>query len=62
MGGINERHKEIKRRRHRKKKVAQIKRRAAKATASEKEVLVRKLRGLTPGAEELIQSMSLIER
>ncbi|MCA9198420.1 MAG: hypothetical protein KDA87_12820 [Planctomycetales bacterium] len=62
MGGINERHKEIKRRRHRKKKVGQIKRRAAKATASEKEVLVRKLRGLTPGAEELIQSMSLIER
>ena len=57
--GCSERQKEIKRRRHRKQKVAEIAARAKKASASEKEVLRRKLRKLTPGAEELIKRYSL---
>lgn len=62
MGGINERHKEIKRRRKRKRSVAKITRRATKATASEKEVLVRKLRNLTPGASVIIDRLNLIKK
>jgi hypothetical protein len=57
--GCSERQKEIKRRRHRKKKVAEITARAKKASASEKELLARKLRDLTPGAEELIRRLEL---
>ncbi len=57
--GISERQKEIKRRRHRKQKVAEIEARAKKASASEKELLARKLRNLTPGAEELIERFEL---
>ena len=57
--GISERQKEIKRRRHRKQKVAEIEARAKKASASEKELLARKLRNLTPGAEELIKRFEL---
>lgn len=55
----SERRRELRRRRHRKKKVNQIKRRAEKATSSEKEVLVAKLRNLTPGAEEIITALKL---
>ena len=57
--GCSERQKEIKRRRHRKKKVAAIETRSKKASASEKEVLARKLRCLTPGANELIDRFGL---
>lgn len=57
--GCSERQKEIKRRRHRRKKVAEIEARAKKASASEKEVLARKLRNLTPGANELIERFGL---
>ncbi len=60
--GCSERQKEIKRRRHRKLKVAKIKKRAERASNSEKEVLVNKLRGLTPGAEDLIRDLKLIEK
>jgi hypothetical protein len=62
MGGINERHKEIKRRRKRKVAVAKITRRATKATSSEKEVLVRKLRNLTPGASVIIDRLNLLKK
>ncbi len=55
----SERRRELRRRRHRKKKVNQIKGRAEKATSSEKEVLVTKLRKLTPGAEEIITTLKL---
>ena len=57
----SERRRELRRRRHRKKKVNQIKRRAEKASASEKEVLVTKLRNLTPGAEEIITALKLVK-
>ncbi len=57
--GCSERQKEIKRRRQRKRKVAAIATRAKKASASEKEVLARKLRGLTPGAEGLIKKLGI---
>jgi hypothetical protein len=57
-----ERHKEIRRRRHRKKKVAHFKKRAGKASASEKAVIAGKLRDLTPGASCLIQALGLESR
>ncbi len=61
MGGISERHKEIKRRRHRRKKLAHLKTRLKKATASEKAVITTKIRNLTPGAEVLIDAWDLRE-
>ncbi len=60
--GSSERQKEIKRRRHRKKKVELWKKRAAKATASEKAHIAGKLRKLTPGAEVIINQLELEER
>jgi len=60
--GSSERQKEIKRRRHRKKKVELWKKRAEKATASEKSHIAGKLRKLTPGAEVIIEKLSLEER
>ncbi len=59
MGGISERHKEIKRRRKRKEQVGKIARRAEKASASEKELLANKLRRMTPGASELVDRLQL---
>lgn len=55
----SERRRELRRRRHRKLKVGQIKKRAEKASVSEKEVLASKLRSLTPGANQLIEAMGL---
>ncbi len=55
----NERHRELARRRTRKKKMTLIKKRAAKASASEKQVLADKIRRMTPGAEELIKTLGL---
>lgn len=60
--GSSERQRELKRRRHRKRKVSQIKRRAERASVSEKAVLAAKLRNLTPGAEVVIDKLSLEER
>lgn len=60
--GCSERRKEIKRRRHRKRKVAQFKTRVVKATVSEKSHLANKLRGLTPGADSIIDKFGLEER
>ena len=59
---ISERKKEIKRRRHRRQKVALLKRRSAKATVSEKQAIAHKLRELTPGAEVVIAKLGLEER
>lgn len=61
MGGISERGKEIKRRRHRRKKLTQLSKRLKKATVSEKAVIVAKLRNLTPGAEVIIDRWQLTE-
>ena len=57
--GCSERQKELKRRQHRKEKVDKLKKRAAKASASEKAMIADKLRKLSPGAETLIQQMEL---
>lgn len=59
--GISERTKEIKRRRHRRKKLEHFKGRLAKASVSEKGEIARKLRGLTPGAEDVVQQWQLEE-
>jgi hypothetical protein len=59
---ISERKKELKRRRHRRKKVDLLKRRVAKATASEKTHIAAKVRKLTLGAERIIAKMGLEER
>ena len=60
--GCSERRKEIKRRRHRRKKVTHLKGRIKKATVSEKAHIAGILRNLTPGAEVIIERMSLEER
>lgn len=62
MGGIIERHKELRRRRSRKKKLKIFKRKADKATPSEKAVLATKIRRMTPGAEVVIANWGLEER
>jgi len=59
---ISERQREIKRRRHRRKKLDQLKKRAEKANASEKAEIARKIRELTPGSEEVIEKLGLEER
>lgn len=55
----SERERELRRRRQRKKKMGLLRKRAEKASASEKEVLAAKIRKLTPGAEDLIKTMKL---
>ena len=61
MGGISERGKEIKRRRHRRKKLQHLGKRLKKATVSEKAMIAAKLRHLTPGAEVIIDRWQLRE-
>ncbi len=58
----SERRKEIKRRRHRRKRLDQFKKTLDKATVTEKQEMAHKLRSLTPGAEHIIQTLSLEER
>ncbi|MCP4192971.1 MAG: hypothetical protein GY768_20350 [Planctomycetaceae bacterium] len=60
--GCSERRKEIKRRRHRRKKIDHFKKRVVKATVSEKTVIAQKIREITPGAENLIVTLELEER
>ena len=57
-----ERRRELRRRRSRRKKVAVLKRKADSANPSEKTAIAGKLRGLTPGAQELIERWGLEER
>ena len=57
--GCSERQKEIRRRRKRRAQLSQLRGRLAKATASEKAEIVRKLRAMTPGSEVLIESWNL---
>jgi hypothetical protein len=59
VGGISERHKEIKRRRHRRKKLGHFAKKLKKASVSEKAVIVDKLRNMTPGAEVIIENWAL---
>jgi len=59
---ICERKKELKRRRHRRKKLLHFAKRLKKSTVSERSVIVEKIRNLTPGAEQIIATMGLEER
>ena len=58
----SERRKEIKRRRHRRKKTGLLAKRLEKATVSERGVIAEKLRALTPGGEQLVSAWNLEER
>ena len=58
----SERRRELRRRRTRRKKMVVLKRKADAANASEKSVVAAKLRGLTPGAEIIIERWALTER
>jgi hypothetical protein len=60
--GAIERRKELKRRRHRQAKMAHLKRRVTKATASEKAVIAEKIRRLTPGGEAIVSQLGLEEK
>ena len=55
----SERERELRRRRKRRKKMTHIKNRLKKASNSEKEVLAAKIRRMTPGANQLIESLGL---
>jgi len=57
----SERKRELRRRRSRQEKLTKLKSKLAKATQSEKTEIARKLRDLTPGAEELIDRWKLVE-
>lgn len=59
MGGISERHKEIKRRRHRRKKLNHFAKKLKKATFSEKAMIAEKIRNMTPGCETIITNWQL---
>jgi hypothetical protein len=58
----SERQRELRRRRHRLKKLTILHRKFAKATVSEKTVIVDKIRALTPGAELIISRLELEKR
>jgi hypothetical protein len=57
-----ERRKELKRRRHRRKKVAQFARKLPKATVSERATIADKLRSMTPGGQEIVDAWELEKR
>jgi hypothetical protein len=59
---MSERGRELRRRRHRKKKMAVLERKLQKSTVSERAVIVEKIRSLTPGAEYVIENLGLTER
>ena len=59
MGGISNRMKEVKHRRHRRKKVTKFEGKLPKATTSEKQVIAEKLRKMTPGCEDLIVRLGI---
>lgn len=59
MGGISNRGKEIKRRRHRRKKLTKLSARLKKAKESEKAVIADKVRNLTPGANVILAGWGL---
>ena len=61
MGGISDRKQEIDRRRHRRQKLAKWKVKLTKANASEKALIVQKIRQLTSGAEAIVENWGLGE-
>jgi hypothetical protein len=62
MGGISNRMKEVKRRRHRRQKLAKFEAKVKKATTSERLTMATKLRRMTTGAEVIIARLGLEER
>jgi hypothetical protein len=60
--GCSERQKELKRRRHRRKKMDHYKAKIEKASVSEKAHIAGKIRCITPGAEQIIEKYNLEER
>jgi hypothetical protein len=62
VGGISDRHQEIRRRRKRRQKLSLFKKRLKKATVSERTVMADKIRSMTPGAETIIEAWGLKER
>jgi hypothetical protein len=58
----SERRKEIKRRRHRRKKVSRFAKKLEKATVSERVTFAGKLRAMTPGSEVIISNWELEKR
>ena len=62
VGGISDRKQEIKRRRHRRKKLIVFKRKLKKATVSERTLIAEKLRKMTPGCEVIVANLGLEER
>jgi hypothetical protein len=58
----SERRKELRRRRHRRKKLGQMSKRVEKATVSERSVIAEKIRNLTPGGEVIVRNWGLEER
>lgn len=59
---ICERKKELKRRRHRRKKLGQFARKLKKATVSERGAIADKIRSLTPGCDVIVKSWELEKR
>jgi len=59
---ICERKKELRRRRHRRKKLAQLAKRLKKATVSEKAIIAEKVRKLTPGCDTILEAWGLQQR
>jgi hypothetical protein len=59
---ISERKKELKRRRHRRKKYENFGKKLRTATVSERAIIAEKLRSLTPGCNEIITRWELEKR
>ena len=59
---ICERKKEVKRRRHRHKKLTHLGKKLKKATVSEKGVIAEKIRQLTPGCDIVLGNWGLTQR
>ena len=62
MGGVSNRMKEVKRRRHRRQKLSKFNVKLKKATTSEKLAMAEKIRKMTPGCDVLIERMGLDDR
>ncbi len=58
----SERRKEIKRRRHRRVKLAYFKRKLDRANTSERSAIVEKIRQLTPGYNEIQRNWNLVDQ
>jgi hypothetical protein len=58
----SERQRELRRRRHRKQKVAKLQKKLKAGSAGDKGLVAEKLRQLTPGAEDIIRRWGLADQ